>query len=177
MYRLRSDAPLRSTQIALTKDVEDRLIETLQDCERKWYYIFSQDSVRADDFKASSLPKLQKRIAGADAKAVIQIPEVALMGELNAESIQKRLEAACSSRGKKSVDCKSSTRTEILRNRKLTGTCDVAWPEREDEYRIVTMQLPELASESQTRAKSMADTGVSSITYHICDAYTCASLC
>lgn len=35
----------------------------------------------------------------------------------------------------------------------------IAWPEAEDEYRIVEMQLPELPSEREARAQAMRDTG------------------
>ena len=51
------------------------------------------------------MAKMNKRILEAEKGSVVEIPEVAMMGELSAQSIQTRLEKACSSKGKKSVDC------------------------------------------------------------------------
>ena len=117
MFSLKSDAPLRSAQLALTPDVENQLIETLQDCDRKWYYIFAQDYVSGDDFKTGEMSKLQKRISGAEKGAVVEIPEVVMMEHLSAEGIQDRLEKACSARGKKSVDCRYPSRARRVRSR------------------------------------------------------------
>ena len=86
--------------------MEDRLIETLEDCDQRWYYIFSQDFVRTDDFSSTGTPKLRNGISSAERSRVIEIPEVAVMGDLSALSIRTRLEKSCSAKGKKSVDCK-----------------------------------------------------------------------
>ena len=85
--------------------MEDNLIETLGDCHHTWYYIFSQDSVRADDLKNGGMSKLQKSIEEVNEGHTRDIPEVARNGEFSALSIQTRLEKACSAKGKKSVDC------------------------------------------------------------------------
>ncbi|KAK3700104.1 hypothetical protein LTR37_016107 [Vermiconidia calcicola] len=132
-----SDAPLKNAQIALAEDVERQLVETLQGCDRKWYYIFSQNSVSAQDFRDDGMAKLQGRIAGAETGAVVEISEVVTKGRLSAGGVRERLEGACSAKGKKGVE---------------------SWPEAEDEYRIVEMQLPELPLERETRAKAMRDT-------------------
>lgn len=100
-----SDAPLKNAQIALAEDVESQLVETLQECDRKWYYVFSQDSVSAQDFRDDGLAKLQGRIADAEKGAVIEISEVANKGRLSAGGVRERLEGACSAKGKKGVEC------------------------------------------------------------------------
>ncbi len=58
----------------------------------------------ARDLKAS-MPKLQKRIAGADQKSVVEIPEVVATGELSAEGIVSTLEKACEAKGKNNKAC------------------------------------------------------------------------
>ena len=102
----------------MTEDVEDRLIKTLDNCDRKWYYIFTQEHVSASDFKDGALPKMQKRMAGAEKSTVVQIPEVSIRGELSAQRIQSRLEEACSAKGKKSVECEFT----LKQGRRLLGS-------------------------------------------------------
>ena len=154
-----SDAPLKNAQIALAEDVERQLVETLQGCDRKWYYIFSQNSVSAQDFRDDGMAKLQGRIAGAETGAVVEISEVVTKGRLSAGGVRERLEGACSAKGKKGVECELSLEIHRLSISMLTTMFVVAWPEAEDEYRIVEMQLPELPLERETRAKAMRDTG------------------
>ena len=43
--------------------------------------------------------------------------------------------------------------------RQLTHFSHAAWPEQDNEYRIVDMQLPQLLSEPHGRYKLMKDTG------------------
>lgn len=98
--RLPSDYSLQSSQIALTKDVQDRLIDSLSACDKKWYYIFSQEHVGAEDLKDGAMPKLQRRLAEAGSDRVVQIPEVVQMGDLSAKTVAARLAEACAPDGK-----------------------------------------------------------------------------
>ena len=82
-------------------------MQTLDECDRKWYYIFTQEHVSANDISDGGMPKLQKRVAGAAKGTVVEIPEVNVNGELSAQSIKARLEKACSNKGKKGVECES----------------------------------------------------------------------
>lgn len=51
--------------------------------------------------------KLPRRIASAEDRTVVEIPEVMVMGELSGESVSRRLEEACIWKGKRRVDCES----------------------------------------------------------------------
>ena len=48
--------------------------------------------------------KLQEAVRDARDGRVVQIPEVAVMGSLSAEGIERRLESACSERGRRRVE-------------------------------------------------------------------------
>jgi hypothetical protein len=90
--------------------LEDRLIETLEACDRKWYYVYEQDHVTARDLRGG-MPRLQERIAGMEKGSVVDIPEVVASGGLSANGIVERLHKACTAKGK--------TRTEGGRSLRL----------------------------------------------------------
>lgn len=104
------------------------------------------------------MPKLQKRITGAEKSQVVEIPEVVATDKsMSSARVRERLDKACMSRGKTEVGCEMrALETEAVR----TGlTCVVAWPENEDQYRIIELELPELPAERKMRAKTISDTG------------------
>ena len=93
--------------MALSSDLESRIVDSLQQCDKRYYYIFVQDHVQANQLK-DSIPKLQGRIAEARSH-VVEIPEVVANGGLSAESIVSRLEKACEAKGKSNKACRSRT--------------------------------------------------------------------
>ena len=105
---LPKDAPLNRAQIALSQDIENRLIETLEACDKKWYYIFSQDHVTAEDLRGNKMAKLQKMLGGVDEAQFVGIPDLVEDGGLKPYNVKARLIAACEARGKTEVDCKWS---------------------------------------------------------------------
>jgi hypothetical protein len=96
---------LKRAQIALAEDIENRLIETLEPCDKQRYYIFSQVSVRADDLKNERMPRLQGALADIDGAKFMGIPDVVDDGWLKAESVSEKLGKACEARGKKEALC------------------------------------------------------------------------
>ena len=105
LNRLQVGAPLRSWQLGVSSDVETKLIETLEECDKKNYYIFTQDGVSASHLRAGAMPKLEKTIANAKDGRVVEIPEIVAQGGLTATSIQALLEKACAAKGKRSLEC------------------------------------------------------------------------
>ena len=133
-------------------------MDTIQQCDSKWYYIFVQDYVTARDLK-DGMPKLQGRMAGAAKSSLVEIPEVVPSGELSAESIVSRLEKACEAKGKNNKACKSRTGSVFRKAYELTTSCCAVWPEKDDEYQVAIMEMPALPSGREARAKTLADTG------------------
>ena len=91
-------------------------MDTIQQCDSKWYYIFVQDYVTARDLK-DGMPKLQGRMAGAAKSSLVEIPEVVSSGEMSAESIVSRFEKACEAKGKNNKACESRIRSASKKRR------------------------------------------------------------
>ncbi|KAK5173487.1 uncharacterized protein LTR77_002168 [Saxophila tyrrhenica] len=113
---LPADAPLKRAQIALASDIENRLIDTLSACDKHHYYIFSQDSVAANDLKDDGMPKLQKSLAGTEEGQFLGIPDLVADGGLKVGNVRTRLEEVCGKKGKKEVDydAMADTVTSVL---------------------------------------------------------------
>lgn len=119
------------------------------------------------------MAKLRRKVEDVESEggAVVQIPEVVVMGELSAEGIKRRLEEVCGAKGLKSVDCTFPIFRRILihtrafverpddgiANVRLVD--DVAWPAAEDEYYIATTHRPTLPTNSEERATALSEAG------------------
>lgn len=75
----------------------------LSGCDKD-VYIYQQEGVSADDLRRGAMPKLQHQIQQLETDRVIQIPEVMVMGQLSAGSVESRINGICKSKGK----CKSA---------------------------------------------------------------------
>lgn len=104
----------------MTKDVEDRIIQTLAACDKRLYYIDSQEHVSATDLRTRDHSTLRDGLAQAG--SVVEIPEVMVMGELSAGNVRRRLEEACTAIGKKRVDGEF----DYLKQRRKSGRLTMA---------------------------------------------------
>jgi hypothetical protein len=100
-HSIPDDAPLKRAQIALSEDIESRLIKTLSACDKKSYYIFSQASVTADDLRHDRMPKLQKALGSVDGSKFLGIPDLVDDGFLKSATVAEGIDWECRQVGKK----------------------------------------------------------------------------
>lgn len=157
---------MKSSQIALAQDLEDRLIETLSECDRKTYHFITQQHVSAQDVQLN-MPKLQERIIDATKKgSVVEVPEVVPAEGVDEFSLMRRLDEVCSKKGKKrgqympSKSTQSHGLEDIWKGSGLMCLCGIDTPVKDGEYTFGAGELSPLPSEEEARAKMAEEAGM-----------------
>nr|POE82777.1 hypothetical protein CFP56_68181 [Quercus suber] len=85
---------LTSRQIATAHDVEAQVLKSLGECVHQYYFVVSQPGLTAADIRdEATVPNIRKRVAGAAADGMVEIPEV--VGELDAVRLAERIAQQC----------------------------------------------------------------------------------
>lgn len=120
---LDSDTTLQNAALAKHDDLEDHIIDSLSTCDKKWYYIFGQEHVGAEDMRSGAMSKMAESVGKADKNVVVEVPGV--VGVLDGERVKERLTEACERMGRKAVDCEWKEADE-LQGQRLIAWCSMA---------------------------------------------------